>query len=90
MAECEKLKTPVLNSEGYKIRFRLHSISLKIRLFNQHTFDEALSTYLHELCHIFGGDNSVNFSKALTVVISKLIASNEILKHYKLEWEEIV
>lgn len=89
MAECQKLASPGHNSEGYKIRCKLHSVSLKIRLFNKNTFDESLSTYLHELWHIFGGDNSVNFSKALTRVIGKLIACNETLKQYRVKWEEI-
>lgn len=89
MAESTKLIKARKNSYGFKIRKEIHSISLKIKLFESNNFHDALSTYLHELCHIFGGDSSMNFSRALTEVIRKVIDSNDVLSEYRLKWLKI-
>ncbi|MGN0714839.1 MAG: hypothetical protein ACI4LN_03380 [Anaerovoracaceae bacterium] len=62
---------------------------MKERLLKPDCFDEAVSTYLHELSHMFGGDASKNFSNALTVVSQILLANTEKLYFYKEEWENI-
>lgn len=90
MAECIKLKNVKYNSEGFKIRSELRSICLKLNLFEHDNFDNALSTYLHELAHIFGSDNSVNFSRALTTILSKVIDNAEIISRYKEQWKDII
>jgi hypothetical protein len=90
MAECITLTKPRYNSEGFKIRSELRSICLKLNLFKNDSFDDALSTYLHELAHIFGSDNSVNFSKALTTILSKIIYNAENISKYKEQWKDII
>lgn len=90
MAECIKLTNPKYNNKGFKIRNELRSICLKLNLFEHNSFDDALSTYLHELAHIFGSDNSVDFSKALTTIISKIIDNIDIIYKYKDQWKDTI
>ncbi|KZL88566.1 hypothetical protein [Clostridium magnum] len=88
-ANCIKLNESIVNDHGLKIRYKLPIIALKIKLLTKNTFSDALSTYLHELCHVFGGDNSAKFSFALTIVLNILIEQTNRLSIYKKRWEEI-
>ncbi|QEN05600.1 hypothetical protein EW093_13045 [Thiospirochaeta perfilievii] len=62
------------------------TIDLFKDLFNKNSFHSALSTYLHELCHMFGGDKSAKFSLVLTKAIEILIANNHKINNYKKDW----
>ena len=55
-------------------------------MFNKDNFNEALSTYIHEMCHMFGGDASVSFSNALTLAMEILIDKRIIVEQKKEEW----
>ncbi|HEY5561576.1 MAG TPA: hypothetical protein VIK72_07425 [Clostridiaceae bacterium] len=85
MAGCLKLKEKKYNKYGYIIRYELPHVSIKRKFLNKDNFDNALSTYLHELTHAFGGDSSVGFSRALTKVLNITIFNlTEINKYKKL------
>ena len=90
MANCIQLTSHKLNIQGIKIKYRIPYVALKARLLQKENFYEALSTYLHELAHIFGGDNSRNFSEALTVLLEKIIENHSSIKTTKLKWEKII
>lgn len=52
-------------------------------------FYNALETYIHEFCHIFGGDSSDNFSKGLTVAMEILLENHEVVEKGKLKWNSL-
>ena len=58
-------------------------------MFCSSCFAEALSTYLHELAHVFGGDHTIGFSQALTEIIEILLRETESIEAAKREWESI-
>ena len=86
MASLKKLSKPKTNEKGIKIRYDLNVIYLKSDMFNKDNFNEALSTYIHEMCHMFGGDASVSFSNALTLAMEILIDKRIIVEQKKEEW----
>ncbi len=89
-AKCVKLTKPLTNDEGVLIRYHLKEIGIKFYLLSQDSFGRALSVYLHELCHIFGGDRSTRFSKALTDIITKMADAPETLSHYRAKWVKVM
>jgi len=89
MASCVPLKKPAINPAGIKIRYQLPYIALKSRLFAQSNFSEALSTYLHELAHVFGGDHSAGFSKGITEILDRIIKNTALVEDFALKWERV-
>lgn len=89
MASLKKRKVVVTNSVGLKVRYELHTIHMKEHLFEKDRFSEALATYVHELCHVFGGDSSDNFSNALTIAIEVLLEHNAEVEKVKKQWANI-
>lgn len=87
MALCIPLKKPVFNPAGLKIRYQLPYLALKSRLLTQSSFPEALSTYLHELAHVFGGDHSANFSRGITEVLDRIIKNAALVEDFAARWE---
>lgn len=90
MATLNKRKIIETNYLGLKIRYNLKYIHLKKQLFHKERFSEALSTYVHELCHVFGGDSSGNFSIALTYAIEILLKHYEEIEEAKDKWIEVL
>lgn len=59
---------------GRRIRFRVPRIVMPLGELSSSNPHGALATYLHERCHIFGGDASAGFSAALTDACAQLAA----------------
>jgi len=76
------------NNYGYRIRYRLDKIAIRKSSFSKETFAKAFSTYCHELCHCFGGDASMPFSRALTDVITLAIKNSEVLENSNQLWRK--
>jgi hypothetical protein len=76
------------NSYGYLIKYTLVNIAIKKSSLVKEGFQKAFSTYCHELSHCFGGDASVVFSRALTVVIELIAQKIESLEHFNRLWVE--
>jgi len=89
MASCVPLKKPVINPVGVKIRYQLPYIALKSRLFTQSSFPEALSTYLHELAHVFGGDHSTGFSRGITEILDCIIKNTAMVEGFVARWKQV-
>ncbi len=70
-------------------RFRLPYIALKSHLFDKKRFGEAMSTYLHEFAHSFGGDQSRSFSQVVTEFLEIAIIHSQALERCRLLWEKI-
>ncbi len=78
------------NSFGLIKRRYLEIVYLQRKVLQRDLFEEALSVYLHELSHQFGGDNSAAFHKVLLLISKRMIeiGSTEIRK-YRNMWEAI-
>ena len=89
MAIIFKKKKPLLNSYGLNVKYDLSDIFLKKYLFQEGYFAEALSVYVHECCHVFGGDTSRSFSHALTRAFELLLSQTSLISEAQSQWESI-
>jgi hypothetical protein len=89
MANCFPINDLSNNSYGHKLRFRMDYIAIKKHHFCPGKFAAAYSTYLHELCHVFGGDSSPNFSGALSDIIEAQLLSVKQILLFSEKWDEI-
>lgn len=89
MAVVHKRKNYITNNKGLKIRYDISKIYLKKDIFCLEGYYDGLSTYIHELCHMFGGDASVSFSQALTYAIELLMENHALVLEEKAKWGEI-
>lgn len=79
----------VMNNHGIYIKYTVGEIYLKKISLKKEKFYDALSTYVHELCHMFGGDSSRNFSQALTFAMEILLENSDMINSYKEKWESV-
>jgi hypothetical protein len=90
MASCIPVKaSQQLRFRGLIIRYRLAHVALKGELLDASCFGIALSTYLHELAHMFGSDGSASFSHALSVVLDITLSNSDLISQEKRRWESI-
>lgn len=89
MAVSYKKRQQLFNIKGIKIRYEIEKIYLKSEIFREEGYYDGLSTYVHEMCHMFGGDSSASFSLALTFSTELLIQNQEKVLNGKQKWEEI-
>ena len=87
-ASLIKNKKKIYNSRGFLVRYNLQYVYLKRSLLTEENFFEVLSTYLHELCHMFGGDASHSFSHALTTVMTILMQNHAEVEKTQSLWTE--
>jgi hypothetical protein len=89
MANCFPAKAGSSNDYGHKLRFRMDYVAIKKCILGRGKFPAAYSTYLHELCHVFGGDSSPNFSRALSDIIEMQLAGIKIIEMLGEKWDAI-
>ena len=89
MAVTYKKRKPSHNIIGIVIRYDIGKIYLKSEVFRTEGYYDALSTYVHEMCHMFGGDASASFSQALTLATELLLENHEKVKKGKIKWNQI-
>ncbi len=89
MANCVKLSKPRRLANNYKIRFELPYVALKHYMLDKDTFGKALSTYLHEISHMFGGDASASFSHAITELLEIVLMNTELIEVFRKKWRQI-
>lgn len=88
MAECVPVREANRSGSGWGRRFGLPYIALKQYLLSPGLGGEALSTYLHELAHMFGPDGSARFSHALTEALRISIARAEEIREFQCRWDK--
>ena len=86
MAVCLPSQNLKRNPQGWVIRYELTLVALKPGLFRAEAGAEVMSTYLHELSHTFGGDQSAAFSQALTGLLEVLVEHPEALLKFRKNW----
>ena len=89
MAVTVKRKQPSFNIKGIRIRYDVRKIYLKSDLFKNDGYYDGLSTYIHEMCHMFGGDSSSSFSLALTYTLEILMKNQEEVLCGKEKWDQL-
>ncbi|MFI3237445.1 MAG: hypothetical protein R3Y47_05370, partial [Lachnospiraceae bacterium] len=89
MATVFKCKRPLENNRGVAVRYDVDAVYLKKSIFSREGFYDALSTYIHELCHMFGGDASQNFSLGLTMAMEILLSNSETVNCYRDKWRAL-
>ena len=52
-------------------------------------FSAVLSTYLHEIAHMFGTDGSASFSKALTELLEITLRHPRLIEFYREQWHHL-
>ena len=77
------------NAYGMTTRYQVQNIFLKERLLCADSFAEALTTYLHELLHQFGTDNSELFHQALFHMNKYLLEKGKGLQTYYAQWRQV-
>ena len=90
MADCHKLDIPLPTTyASLKIKSRISAIYLKKSVFDPCRFNDALATYIHESCHMFGGDRSQSFSLALTIAMEILLENQNQVAHAEARWKNL-
>ena len=89
MANCIKLKKPVKTDSGYKMSYHLPYVAIKSHLFKKGNYGKALSTYLHELSHSFGGHKSRHFIKALSDILETSLVNAPLLTKIEILWDQV-
>ena len=89
MAEVYKKKQHRLNSKGIKERYDIGRLYLKSDIFQPERYYTGLSTYVHEMCHVFGGDASASFNRGLTYAIELLMTKREEVDKGEVQWNRI-
>lgn len=89
MAKVYRRNRQITNGRGLAIRYEIGEIYLKKTVFYDGGYYDALATYVHELCHMFGGDSSNSFSGALTFAMEILLSNSETVETYRQKWEAV-
>ena len=89
MAVIYKKSKQLINMKGLRIRYDIGKIYLKTEIFGVDGYYDGLSTYVHEMCHAFGGDSSASFSQALTFAIEILMENQEKILNGKHKWNQV-
>ena len=88
MAICVPIKGRTSSFRGIKIRYRLPYVALKESVLQSDSFGDALSTYLHELAHMFGGDRSASFSHALSELMTITLNQSRLIATWEERWHD--
>lgn len=89
MADLKKNKNIQYNITGLKVRYLVQKIYLNKNVFRSDEFFTVLSTYVRELCHMFGGESSESFTLALTHSIEILLKNRAIVMKGRDEWIQL-
>lgn len=88
-ASLTKYEKKEKNIYGYIYRYKIHSICIKEIYLNKENFVSALTVYIHEICHTFGGDKSENFSYAMTDALQIVLYKIRFIEKYQKLWKQI-
>ena len=88
-ASTTKYKKIDKNKYGYRFRLKIESICIKEKYLSREYFISALTVYIHELFHTFGGDKSESFSYAMTDAVTFVLLNVDLIEKYKRLWLEI-
>lgn len=65
-------------------------VYIQSHFLQKESFGCALAVYSHELLHQYGGDQSMQFRKALLLMNKKFMENTELLSAFEKEWRQVV
>ena len=68
------------------VRYKIINIYIKKSALIRENFYDVLSTFIHELCHMFGSDASQAFSLALTEAMSIMLKNSSVIEAVHQAW----
>lgn len=86
MAALIKDKSGKTNNHGLPIRYSVQCVFLKKTIFKPENFFDGVATYIHELCHMFGGDSSETFSRGLTAAMEIILKNTDSVQKAQKKW----
>ncbi|MDD3140263.1 MAG: hypothetical protein PHX08_14975 [Lachnospiraceae bacterium] len=89
LAQIRKTYRNMKNEMGVRVQYDISFISLRDYIFQKDKFEEAVSTYMHELLHQFGGDSSMRFRKMLLEMNSIILEETESFDQFRTEWRKV-
>ncbi len=88
-AELFAERLPRWSPTGRRVRFRAAGVVLPESALSSNSPHEALATYVHERCHVFGGDAAAGFSAALTDALGMLAAAAPRMTAFEAAWRGV-
>lgn len=88
-AMTERLAGAARNGMGLKVVSHITEINLRKRLFEKDAFPEAMTVYMHELLHQFGGDASRQFRAAIQAMNYRIMQNYAKLEEYECMWRKV-
>ena len=88
MATVCKNKRKQFNKMHLCIKNKIDCVYLKRSIIEADKFYDGLSTYVHEMSHMFGGDASENFSLGLTLAMEILLQNTAIVESAHQKWRQ--
>ncbi len=88
-AMMERLAGAARNGMGLKVVSHITEINLRKRLFEKDAFPEAMTVYMHELLHQFGGDASRQFRAAIQAMNYRIMQNYAKLEEYECMWRKV-
>ena len=88
--------TKVVKKSGEKNCYKLRKIQhadyvfVQSHILQKDSFGRALAVYSHELLHQYGGDQSMQFRKALLLMNKKFMENTKLLDIFEKEWRQVV
>lgn len=77
------------NKCGIAVKYEIRKIAIRQDLLGRGIFPEALTTYLHELLHQFGGDSSEPFRRAIRMMSGRMYIAAGELEKYEKQWDAL-
>jgi hypothetical protein len=75
-------------SSPFKVKNNVTKIYIQQNELDGTNFGHAFATYMHELLHQFGGDNSFQFHCALSLMNLRVLENYELIKNYEEKWRK--
>lgn len=88
-AMTERITGVVRNGMGLKVVNYITEINLRKKLFDKDAFPEAMTVYMHELLHQFGGDASRQFRAVIQAMNYRIMQSYVRLEEYECMWKRL-
>jgi len=89
MATCVPIREPTAFFRGRPVRYRLPCVAFKSRLLRANEFGMALSSYLHEIGHMFGGDQTAAFGYVLSDFMQITLSEVQLVADYQKRWNAV-
>ncbi len=88
-AVTDASKSAARSRMGLKVVYCITEINLRKGLFDQDAFPEAVTVYMHELLHQFGGDASRQFRTAIQAMNYRIMQSFVKMEKYEEMWRRL-